>query len=80
MFCTTFVDMNRFSLGNYDVTELFSTDENSDGKFEVLLLGASPGALYGLEFGYTKGTELRLYNGRDIGITLVTYDGTELCL
>ena len=44
----TLGDMDRFSLGIYDGTELGSTYGNVDGKFEVLLLGASIGYLDGL--------------------------------
>ena len=45
---------------------VISTDETTDGKFEISFLCASPGSLYVLEVGYNEGTELRLYNGRDI--------------
>ena len=55
-----------FSLGTYDWKKLGSTDEAVYGKFEVLFICASPGYLYGLEFGYNEVTELRLHNGRDL--------------
>ena len=41
MLGTSFVSMDRFSLGTYDGTELGCTVGNLDGKVEVLLLGAS---------------------------------------
>ena len=41
-----------------------------------MLLGASLGYLYGLEVGFTEVTELWIYDGRVLGTTLVTYDGT----
>ena len=41
MLVTTLGDMDRFSMGAYDGTELGSNDGTADGKFEVLLLGVS---------------------------------------
>ena len=41
MLGTSFLYMDRFSLGTYDGTDLGCTVSTSDGMFEVLLLGAS---------------------------------------
>ena len=72
--------MYIFLLVTYDGTELGSTDGTADGKFEVLLLGASLGSIDGLEVGCTEGNKLCLSNERVLGTTLDTYDGTELRL
>ena len=45
-----------------------------------MLLGASLGSLYGIGVGFTEGTELWIYDGRVLGTTIFTYDGTELWL
>ena len=44
------------------------------------MLVDSIGYIYGLEVGFTEVTELWIYDGRVLGTTLVTYDGTELGL
>ena len=80
MIGTTLVDMDSFSLVTYDGTELGSTGGTADEKFDVLLLVASLGSIYGLQVGYTEGTELWVYNGIVIGTTLGTYDGKYLGL
>ena len=72
--------MYIFLLVTYDDTELGSTDGTVDGKFEVLLLGASLGSLDGLEVGCTEGTKLCISDVRVLGTTLDTYGGTELRL
>ena len=71
MIGTELGNMGISSLGTYDDTELGYTDVNSDGKYEVLLLGASIGYLYGLENGGTEHTELLSSNGRLIVTTLL---------
>ena len=58
MFGTTFEDLARLSKNKIMVRIWLSTDGNVDGKFEVLLLGASIGSLDRLEVGCTEGTEL----------------------
>ena len=70
MLGTTLADMDIFSMGTYDGTELGSTDGNADGKFEVFLLGTSLVSLDGLEVGCTEGTELWIYDVRVLGTTL----------
>ena len=65
-------------MDTYDGTDLGSTDGTSDGKFEVLLLGDSPGSLYRLKFGCSEVTELYLSGDRFLGTTLSTYYGTEI--
>ena len=49
----TFGPIHIFFLGTCDGTELVSNDLAASGKFEVLLLGASLGYLYGLEVSGT---------------------------
>ena len=44
------------------------------------MLGASLGYIYGREVGCTEGAELCISDGRVLGTTLVTYDGTEIGL
>ena len=80
MLVTTLGDMARLSLGKYDGTELGSTDGTIDVEFEVLLLVDSLGSLYVLEVGCNEDTELWIYDGRLLGTTLGTYDGTEVGL
>ena len=53
-----------------------STDGTVYGKFETLLLVALLGSLDIIEVGFTEGYELRIYDGKVIGTTLVTYDDT----
>ena len=42
------------------------------------MLGASVGSIDGIDVGYTEGTEIWIHDGKVFGITLGTYDGTEL--
>ena len=72
----TFGPIHIFFLGTCYGTELVSNDLAAYGKFEVLLIGASIGYLYGLEVGGTEDTEISIPCGRMIGITLGTYDDT----
>ena len=67
-----------FYLWDYIWQDLGSTDGTADGKFEVLLLGASIGSLYRIEVGCTEVTELWISYGRVFGKTHGTYDGRYL--
>ena len=78
MFGTTFEDIDRLTLGKYDGTDLSSTYVTTDGKFEVLLIGASIGSLDRIEVGCTEVTELWISYGRVFGKTHGTYDGRYL--
>ena len=69
--CSSFGDLDGFTLGTYDGTDIGSlegwTERTTGGNIEVLLLGDWLGCLDGIDFGTDVGNELGLSDGKVLG-------------